>query len=200
MPYLDSSVFFALVKREQIVCPRGLSRWETAKHIFDDAESGKYKIFTSTATIAEVRRIRQRTETLDQAELRQIQEFFQHQFILTIDVTREIAEKAQELGGQYGISPIDAIHLATAIWWKCDVLLVWDKPFSRHFQNFPIEGVRVTEPYWEGQLEAFLFIENGTPTLGSGTHDLTQTRATPGNPRALIPPLPSSQSTLESKG
>ena len=99
MPYLDSSVFFALVKREQIVCPSGLSRWETAKHIFDDAESGKYKIFTSTATIVEVRRIHQRTETLDQAELRQIQEFFQHQFILTIDVTREIAEKAQELGG-----------------------------------------------------------------------------------------------------
>ncbi len=152
-PYLDSSVVFALVKQEQIVCPGGLTRWEIVKHIFDDAESGRYTIFTSTATIAEVRRIRGRTEQLNPEENQIILEFFQHQFIQPIDVTREIAEKAQELGAAYGITPIDAIHLATAIWWRCDVLLVWDKRFSQHFENDRIEGVRVTEPYWEGQLE-----------------------------------------------
>lgn len=153
-PYLDSSVFFAHIKQEAIICPGGLMRWEIAKHIFEDAESGKYTIFTSTATIAEVRRIKERMEPLDLAELQQIQEFFQRQFIQPIDVTREIAEKAQQLGAEHGINPIDAIHLATAIWWKCDVLLVWDKQFSRRFENDPIEGVRVLEPYWEGQLEA----------------------------------------------
>ena len=51
-PYLDSSVFFALVKQEQIICPGGLTRWEVAKHIFEDAQSGKYTLYTSTATIA----------------------------------------------------------------------------------------------------------------------------------------------------
>lgn len=151
-PYLDSSVFFALVKQEEIICPGGLMRGEIVKHIFEDAESGKYTIFTSTATIAEVRRIRERSQPLDHAELQIIQEFFQHQFIQPIDVTREIAEKAQELGAEYGINPIDAIHLATAIWWNCDVLLVWDKRFSQHFEDGPIERVRVIEPYWEGQL------------------------------------------------
>lgn len=152
-PYLDSSVFFALVKQEQIICPGGLARWELAKHIFEDAESGKYTIYTSTATIAEVRRIKERPEPLDPAELQQIRDFFEHQFIQPIDVTREIAEKAQELGAEHGINPIDAIHLATAIWWRCDVLLVWDKRFSQHFEGDPLEGVRVTEPYWEGQLD-----------------------------------------------
>ena len=152
-PYLDSSVFFALVKQEQITCPGGLTRWEVAKHIFEDAQSGKYMLYTSTATIAEVRRIRERTEPLDRAELQQIRDFFEHQFVQPIDVTREIAEKAQELGAEHGINPIDAIHLATAIWWRCDVLLVWDKRFSQHFEGDPLEGVRVTEPYWEGQLD-----------------------------------------------
>ncbi len=153
-PYLDSSVFFAHIKREEIVCPGGLKRWEITQHILNGAEASQYQIYTSTATIAEVRRIRTRVEQLDQAELQQIQEFFQHQYIYTIDVTREIAEKAQALGAEYGITTIDSIHLATAIWWQCDVMLVWDKPFSQHFEGTPIEGVRVAEPYWEGQLPA----------------------------------------------
>ena len=154
-PYLDSSVFFGLIKREEIPCPGGLVRWQIAERIFEAAASGQYDIFTSTATIAEVRRIRRQDHPLDIAELQQIQEFFQHQYIQTIDVTREIAEKAQELGATYGMTTRDFIHLATAIWWGCDVLLVWDKPFSRPFATFPVEGVNVTEPYWEGQLPAF---------------------------------------------
>ena len=73
-------------------------RWEITQHILNDAEAGHYDIYTSTATIAEVRRLQSRTDRSDEAELRQIREFFQHQFIHTIDVTRQIAEKAQALG------------------------------------------------------------------------------------------------------
>jgi predicted nucleic acid-binding protein len=151
-PYLDSSVFLALVKREEIPCPGGLVRWQIAERILEDAASGEYNIFTSTATIAEVRRVRRQDQPLAADELRLVQEFFQHEYIQTIDVTREIAEKAQELGATYGITTIDAIHLSTAIWWECDVLLVWDKRFSLHFEDGPVEGVTVVEPYWEGQL------------------------------------------------
>ena len=149
-PYLDSSVFFALIKQESIPCPGGLTRWEIAERIFGGAEAGPYPIYTSAATIAEVRRIRNQNEPLSQAETQQIREFFQHSYILTIDVTREIAEKAQELGAEYNLTPIDAIHLATAIQCDCDVLLVWDKRFSQRFESGPVEGVRVIEPYWEG--------------------------------------------------
>ena len=149
-PYLDSSVFFALIKQEQIPCPGGLTRWEIAQRIFQDAEAGQYRIYTSTATIAEVRRIRNQNEPLSHSELRQIQEFFQRSYILTIDVTREVAEKAQELGAAFNLTPIDAIHLATSIIWGCDVLLVWDKRFSQRFASGPVEGVRVIEPYWAG--------------------------------------------------
>ena len=149
-PYLDSSVFFALVKQEHIVGLGGLMRWEIARRIFEGAESDKYTIFTSTITIAEVRRIREQTEPLDREEIRQVQRFLQRSFIQTIDVTREIAEMAQELGAEHGMSPIDAIHLATAVWNGCDVLLVWDKRFSRRFEGSPIGGVTVMEPYCNG--------------------------------------------------
>jgi predicted nucleic acid-binding protein len=101
-PYLDSSVFLALVKREEIPCPGGLVRWQIAERILEDAASGEYNIFTSTATIAEVRRVRRQDQPLAPDELRLVQEFFQHEYIQTIDVTREIAEKAQELGATYG--------------------------------------------------------------------------------------------------
>lgn len=146
-PYLDSSVFFALIKQEQIPVPGGLTRWEIAQRIFRDAAAGQYSLHTSVATIAEVRWIRNQNEPLTRTELEQVRAFFESSFIQTSDVTREIAEQAQELGAAYNMTPIDAIHLATAIQRECDVLLVWDKRFSQRFEGRPIEGLIVTEPY-----------------------------------------------------
>ena len=146
-PYLDSSVFFAWVKQEDIPAAGGLPRWEIVGRIFREAEAGQYPIYTSVAAIAEVRRIQNQSEPLAAVELAQIRAFFQRSFIQTADVTREIAEKAQELGAAHGLTPIDAIHLATAILLGCDVLLVWDKRFSQRFEGRPVEGLIVTEPY-----------------------------------------------------
>ena len=147
-PYLDSSVFFALIKQERISGVGGIARWEIAQRILGEAEAGRFLIFTSTATIAEVRRTRTQSEPLSHTELVQVQEFFQLSFIRTVDVTRDIAEKAQILGAEYNLTPIDAIHLATAINCGCDVMLVWDKRFSQQFEHVPTQGVRVAEPYW----------------------------------------------------
>ena len=152
-PYVDSSFFFAIIKKEETPCPSGLARWQVAERIVKDAERGDYHIYTSTITLAEVRRIRGKQEQLTQNEIQTVQAFFENDFIRLIEVSREIGEKAQLLGAQYGIFPMDALHLATAIHWGCDVLLVWDKRFSARFRDEPIEGVRVIEPYWEGQMD-----------------------------------------------
>ena len=146
-PYVDSSVFFAIIKREAIPCSSGLMRWEVAERILSDAEQGQYRLYTSAITLAEVRRIKGRNIALTLYELEIVSKFFRNEYIRVAAVTREIAEKAQFLGAQYGILPMDAIHLATAIYLQCDVLLVWDKRFSSQFQGAPIEGVSVTEPY-----------------------------------------------------
>ncbi len=152
-PYVDSSFFFAIIKKEEIQCPGGLMRWEIAERIVTDAERGDYYLHTSTITLAEVRRIREKREQLSQNEVATVQAFFQNEYIRLIEVSREVGEKAQILGAEYGINSMDAIHLGTAILWSCDVLLVWDKRFSSRFQDEPVEGVRVIEPYWEGQMD-----------------------------------------------
>ena len=146
-PYLDSSIFFAIIKKETELCSSGLMRWQVAERILRYAERGQYQIHTSTITLAEVRRIRERSVELTQEELTTVARFFRHEYIRLAAVTREIAERAQFLGARYGILPMDAIHLATAIQLRCDVLLVWDKRFASKFRGGPIEGVRVVEPY-----------------------------------------------------
>jgi len=76
----------------------------------------------------------------------------EHEWIIPVEVSRAVAEKAQELGAAHGMSPTDAIHLASAIITQgCIVLMVWDKgTFSGKFQSGPVEGVHVLEPYFEG--------------------------------------------------
>ena len=145
-PYADSSVFFAVIKKEAIPCSNGLLRWEVAEHILRESEQGQYQLYTSTITLAEVRRIRERNVELTETELNTVSRFFRNEYLRVSAVTREIAEKAQILGAQYGIWPMDAIHLAAAIQLQCDVLLVWDKRFSARFQGASIQGVRVIEP------------------------------------------------------
>ena len=145
-PYIDSSVFLAVIKKEAILCSNGLMRWQAAEHILREAERGRYQLYTSTITLAEVRRIRGRNIELTQTEFDTVSGFFRNEYLRVSAVTREIAEKAQSLGARYGILPMDAIHLATAIHLRCDVLLVWDKPFSSQFQDGLVEGVSVTEP------------------------------------------------------
>ena len=147
-PYLDSSVFFAHVKQEVIECPDGLKRWEVAHGILTDARSGLYKVFTSTVTLAEVRRIKVKNEVLNEDELEAVRNLFAHEYIQVIEVNREIGEEAQRLGATYGITPMDSLHLATAIWWECDIFLYWDKALAAALGPGPIENVVLAEPYW----------------------------------------------------
>ena len=152
-PYVDSSFFFAVIKKEENLCPGGLMRWQVAERIVKEAERGEYYLYTSTITLAEVRRIRLKDEQLSQNEMAVVQDFFQHEYIRLIEVSRDVGEKAQTLGAEYGIYPMDALHLASAVEYECDVLLAWDKQFVSSFNGKPVEGIRVMEPYWEGQMD-----------------------------------------------
>jgi len=153
-PYLDASVFMAHIKEEQTAC-RGTTRLDITTNLFKGAQDGKYKLHTSFLTLAEVRRLKPSNKELTPDELVKarglFQRFLEHRWIEPIEVDRKIAEKAQQLGADYSMSPTDAIHLASAILAPCNVLLVWDKgKFSDLFKDDPIEGVHVLEPYWEG--------------------------------------------------
>ncbi len=144
--YLDSSFFLAHLKKETIVCEGGLQRWEITSAILDDAEHKRCDVFTSAATLSEVRRIRPRNVELDLAELQTIHRLFENEYFHVMDVIREIGEKAGEFGALYGIQPFDAIHLASAVFWKCEAVFAWDKPLVEIMKGIAVEGVVVVEP------------------------------------------------------
>lgn len=153
-PYLDSSVFLAHIKEEDIQCVGGKTRFEITTNIFEDAKKKKFQLFTSTVTLAEVRRLKESGETQTSDELDRVNnlfaEFLEHEWLYLIEVNREIGEKAQQLGAQYGIFPMDAIHLASALYWNCSVLMVWDKDTLTTKLPKKIGDLYICEPYWEG--------------------------------------------------
>jgi len=153
-PYVDSSVFLAHIKGETIPC-RGSTRIEITRGLFHGAEAGRYKLYTSFLTLAEVRRLRESGKTLAPDELPQVNQLFarflENAWLVPVELGRLVAEKAQTLGASYGMNPPDAVHLASAILAGCNVLMVWDKGrFSNLFSTGPVEGVYVLEPYFEG--------------------------------------------------
>ena len=157
-PYFDASVFLAHVKEESLPARDGKTRFEITAFLFDLAEQGHFQIHTSFQTWAEVRRLRESRKELTPDELPKVNGLFtrylENEWILPIEVGREVGEKAQELGVIYGVNPQDAIHIASALIADCNVLLVWDKP--TFLNRLPegsrpeikvVEGLEVLEPH-----------------------------------------------------
>lgn len=126
-PYLDSSGFIGWLKGEVV---KGVRRGDVVAHILSQAEVGEFKIHTSAITLAEVHKLRSTPALADDQDER-ILAYFEHDFIIVIDVDRGIGEHANRLCRQYGILPNDAIHLACALRASCDVLLAWDDRFVK---------------------------------------------------------------------
>src|SRR5438045_9205790 len=104
-PYLDSSVFIAIVQQESLSIPGSpYVRWELVKHILEDGEQGLYPIFTSAFTLAEV--IRDRGQPPLAAQLDQfLPQYLERSHITIIDVDRNIGIKARELARAHGLKP-----------------------------------------------------------------------------------------------
>lgn len=100
------------------------------------AEQGDFKIYTSTLTIAEVfkRKTASHVEpyqSLSNEQSDKILAFFEHEFIVLVDVDRRASEDAHRFCQQFNIRPNDAIHLACALHAGCDTLLSWDTKFTK---------------------------------------------------------------------
>ncbi|TAK22565.1 MAG: PIN domain-containing protein [Chloroflexota bacterium] len=143
-PYFDSSVWIAWVMGEVI---DGVNRADIARHLLVVAQSGVFKIHTSTWTMAEVHKKRH-FRLLETEQDQTILRFFEQEFIALIELDREIGERANQIARDFGIAPGDAVHRATAIRAECDVVLAWDGPLTGR-TDLPIP---VEEPRMLGQL------------------------------------------------
>jgi len=105
--YWDSDAFLGWLQQEQgkvDLCAGTIAR----------AKAGEVVIITSTLTLAEVLWMRNHPRiTQDRAAI--VRRFFRHSYFRMRNVTRSIAESAQDLVWNHSINPKDAIHVATAL-------------------------------------------------------------------------------------
>lgn len=144
-PYVDSSVFIGFVKGE--IDTHGNDRGAIGQNLFDRANEGRYRIYTSTLTLAEVVKLRTGPVTPDD-KLEAIAALFDYPFIEFIELDRGIGEGARRICQEQGLKPNDAVHLASAARAGCDVVLAWDDRFVA-CDNPPVP---VAEPEIKGQM------------------------------------------------
>ncbi len=143
--YWDSSVWIALIKGEIV---KGFDRTIFPKMILEDARDGKVTIFISRLTIVEVHKKRNYASLTKEEDDRVQADFFKHEYIKKIDVDNWVAQRAREIAWQCNLRPNDAIHVASAIKGKAEILHHWDGDFG----NVPSSIMLSEEPvHWEKQ-------------------------------------------------
>ncbi len=112
-------------------------------------ERGEMEIVTSALTIAEVLMLRPR-DALPKERRARVEALFARKFIHTIALTRRIAESARDLVWDHGIAPKDAVHVASAVAARADVLNTFDRALIRKSaltgDSLVIEEPSVPEP------------------------------------------------------
>jgi predicted nucleic acid-binding protein len=146
-PYLESSCFIAWIKGEVV---EKIDRKKIVQHILKLSEQGRFRIITSSWTLAEVHK-RKSGPVLDEKEGNKILDFFEREFFDMVEVTRAIGEDAHRLARRYGLKPTDAVHLAAAVRAKSDVLLTFDPDLY----NIKHPNIRIEAPEIIGQPSLF---------------------------------------------
>ena len=140
--YWDTSAFTALITKEA-------NRWEDCEALLLEAEQAKWRVITSTLTLAEVNRAS--NIGILTAFRETIEHFFEQSFIQLVTVDRPIAVAARGIMFEHGLRPADAIHVASAARANCGVLYTYDKQISR--LNGKLGPLQVGAPIWQGQPE-----------------------------------------------
>lgn len=121
--YWDSDAFLGWFQGEE-------GKVEQCDGVIQRAERGDVLIVTSALTLAEVLWMRGAPKvSKDKATL--VKKFFRRSYIRVYNVSRKIAEAAQELVWDNSIRPKDAIHVATALHLSVDAFETFDGFFVR---------------------------------------------------------------------
>ncbi len=110
----------------QQVTDEGCKRVKVIKELLDLHEQKKIEIVVSTMAIVEFRPY-QGAQAHNPALARIVDDLFNSTDILLYGLTPQIAMLAREIGEMHpAILPADAVHIATAIFAKADVLFTFD--------------------------------------------------------------------------
>ena len=141
-PYIDSSVWLGWKNREIV---KGVDRYAIFQTIWEAAQRGEFKLYTSAMTFAEVYKLRHQTVIQPQQTVEDLLADFEEPFVQVIEIDREVGRKANEFCRQFAANklyPNDSLHLASALAVPCDYLLAYDRPFS----SVTISGILIDVP------------------------------------------------------
>jgi predicted nucleic acid-binding protein len=141
-PYLDTSVYIAVLKAES-------GRVDIARNILEDARKGVLSIVASTFVAAEVIRVKGAGEAISEDDESIIDAWVFHEFVTWVELDLTLALEARKLARDHGLKPADAVHLASAIRGGADILMRWNGRFR--VEDGELGGMRVCEPHWFGQ-------------------------------------------------
>jgi predicted nucleic acid-binding protein len=139
---LDASALIGYLKGEPaFACLRSL---------MEAVDRGEVTLVESTAILAEVTPGHKRDTATHAAAREKVRALLESPATELVDVSTPVARKAGELRVAHGMTTWDAVHLATGILARVDVIIVVDGKFP----HGEYEGVRVTGPFdvYEGML------------------------------------------------
>jgi predicted nucleic acid-binding protein len=116
--YLETTVFLAHLKGEA-------GRIEDCKAVMTQAEAGDITAITSTVTLTEVIKIP--GGHLPESVEVTIDAMFQSKWLHLVQLDRLVATQARQIARKHRLTPLDAIHVASAIARGADKLLTYDQ-------------------------------------------------------------------------
>jgi len=134
--YWDSCAFLAWLQNEP-------DRSDACNDTLEEAKQGAFIIVTSALTLTETLWMRGGPK-LGEDKAKLLNAFFRKSFIRVVNVDRSIAETAQKLVWSDDIKPKDAIHVATALRYKCPMLETFDEPLIG--KSGQVDGLTICAP------------------------------------------------------
>lgn len=105
--YWDSTAFFGFFADQH-------GRADKCRPVVSRAQNGEIKIMTSALSVSEC--VYMPGGNLLPREHREgVRQFFEHDFIVIVQIDRPTALRSQELVWEHHVSPNDALHLASAL-------------------------------------------------------------------------------------
>ena len=132
---LDASALIGVIKGEP--------EFECLKSLLAAVDRGEVVLVESTAILAEVQPGHTRDSEQHRRARESVRALLESPTTQLVDVSTAVARKAGSLRVRHGMKTWDAVHLATAILERVDVLVVRDGKFP----NGIYEGVYVTGPF-----------------------------------------------------
>jgi uncharacterized protein len=131
---------------------------EVLKEHIERAKRGDCRIATSAVSLAEVCKLPD-LGLLPAEQTKKIMEFFKNDYLDVYQADRDLCTVAHQLIGKHGLTPMDAIHVATALAARASIMITTDTKKYRRKGLVTHDG-KIGEPPLKIQLpNVTMFLE-----------------------------------------